>query len=990
MKQKLVLLGAAVLLSVGLASAQKRVTGRVLDSQGEPVMGAAVRVEGGKGAVATDEKGNFILTNVPASAKHLKVTSIGKKAQTVSISSNVKVVLLDDETKLDEAVVIGYGSARKVGTVVGSVTKVNSEAINDKPSTNIADALQGKVAGMQVLSNTGDVGDLSETPTITIRGVGSLSAGSEPLVIVDGTPVGSSALQLMNANDIESVVTLKDASATSIYGSRAANGVIYITTKKGRGGEKAQVYVSQKVGWSQLARSTGNPMNAAELLDFQLENGFITASQYATYKQHGANTNWQDYYFRKDAPMYQTDFSVRGGSDRSSYFVSASYLNNTGVDDESHMDRYTLRTNLEAKPKDWLKMGLNQSIVYTDRQTNGYTYAGTDNIRSYSSASVMMPAYWDPFDPEARKNHEVLFMGSYDTKWLCDMQPRTVNDVIYNGSAYLQLTPVKGLNIKSQLGLYATNTNAAYNVLTDFPDNTNQAKRTRSDSRGAMWTITNTAEYHFNVGEDHDITFLAGQEGIKSTSDGFSVRATGSTDDRLLTLSNMTDVVIGDVSEVKSAYQFLSFFGRGDYSYKNKYFANFTVRNDQSSRFGATNRSAMFYSGGLMWNMKREYFMRGLVWLDNFEVRASVGSTGNASIGNYTHLGIVGTGMYNGEVAWGLAQPSNKELGWEKVIQTNIGFVATLLNRLTVEFNVYHRKTKDMLISVPLPTTTGFSAQMMNIGSMSNRGVELTVDYNVLRGKDYSLDVNVNYGFNKNRIDELFYGLDEWPMEDYLLNYQVGKSLNFYMPIYAGVDKEDGAPMWYKKGYKGDVVHTFNPETMTKDASNMESLNQDTGKNYYAPHTGGFGVNASWKGFTLAANFSFVLGKYMVNNLYYWATSRGNLQSGFNGDRDMLRAWKNPGDITDIPAVSYDTQFDTHLLENASFLRLKDLTLAYNLPEKWLKSTGFIQSVRLNFITRNLFTVTKYKGTDPEIATNISYGNYPATRQFVFGLDVTF
>lgn len=991
MNKKLVLLGATVLLSAGVASAQKRVTGRVVDEQGDPVIGAAVRVEGSKGAVATDEHGNFVLTNVPASAKHLKVTYIGKRAQTVSIAGNLRVVLQDDDTLLDEAVVVGYGSARKVGTLVGSVTKVNSDAIADKPSTNIVDALQGKVAGLQVLTTTSDAGSVTGS-SMTIRGIGSLGASSTPLVVVDGTPADISIMGLMNANDIESVVTLKDASATSIYGSRAANGVIYITTKKGRRGEKAQVTISQKVGWSQLARSIGdNLMSASELLDFQLEHNIISASQYQIYKAHGANTDWQDYLFRNDAPMYQTDFSVRGGGETSNYFVSGSYLSNTGVDNESRMKRYNLRTNLETKPLDWLSFGINQNIIYTDRQTNGYTVNGSQSFYSYTSQVLEAPRYWDPYDPSVAETHMIWGSDAYNIKWLQEMQPRSINDIIYNGNAYIQLNPIKGLTIKSQLGVYATNTNSASMVLGDFPNQDGKLQRSRSDSRDAQWTITNTAEYNFTVGEDHNITLLAGQEGIKYTANGFSAGANGSTDDRLYLISNMTDASISDVSETRSAYQFLSFFGRGDYNYKGKYFANFTVRNDQSSRFGKTNRSAMFYSGGVMWNMKREYFMRGITWLDNLEVRVSVGSTGNSAIGNYESLGLIGNTQYDGVPGWVLSQPSNTELGWEKQIQTNAGFTATLFNRLMVEFNVYNRKTKDMLMGVPIPTTTGFSSQTLNIGSMSNRGVELTLDYNILRTHDYFFNINVNYAWNKNKIDELFYGLQEWEMKNSLLNYMVGKSLNFYMPIYAGVDKEDGRPMWYKVGYKGDPVHEFNPETMTKDETQIDNLYQDTGKSRFAPHTGGFGISAGWKGLTLNANFSFVLGKYLVDNNYLWNTGKSNLtQNKGNAHRDMLNIWKQPGDIADLPAFEYESQFDTHLLQNASFLRLKDLTLAYDLPEKWMQATHFMKGVRLSFITRNLFTVTKFKGADPETNSNLTMGNYPATRQFMFGVDVTF
>lgn len=990
MNKKLVLLGAAMLMTAGVASAQKRVTGQVLDPDGNPLVGASVRVEGVQKVTMTDDKGHFVLDDVPASAKFLKISYIGYEPQNVSIAGNVKVVMKDNNM-LDEAVVIGYGTARKIGTVVGSVAKVGGEKISAMPASNIAEAMQGQVAGLQVLSNSGDAGEINSS-SMAIRGIGSLTAGNSPLVVVDGTPVDASVMGLMNSADIESVTTLKDASATSIYGSRASNGVIFITTKRGRKGmEKAQVTISQKVGWSQLARRIGNPMNSTEYLNFALENGILTGDQYATYKAHGANTDWQDYFFRNDAPMYETNFSIRGGGQMASYFVSASYLDNTGVDDISHMKRYNVRANIEAQANDWLKFGVNQNIIYTDRLSNGYTSPGTNNIRSYSTAAVSFAPFWDPFDPKSREEHKILFMNDYDTKWLAEMQPAQVNDIIYNGSAYLQLNPIKGLTLKSQLGVYATNTNAKTSVLPGFPGQNGQGSTRRSDSRDAQWTITNTAEYRFNVGDNHEFTLLAGQEGIKFNSKAFGAGARGTEDDRLMQFGNMTESNIKDLSESTASYQFLSFFGRVDYSLLRKYYLNFTVRNDQSSRFGSNNRSAMFYSGGVMWDMKSENFLKNVYWLDDLDFRVSVGSTGNASIGNYSSLGLVGSGMYNGNMAWLLSQPSNAELGWEKQIQTNVGFSAALFNRFNVELNVYNRVTKDMLMNVPLPSTTGFSKQMMNVGELSNKGIELTLNYDVFKRKDYFLNVRANYAYNTNEIKKLFYGVDEWPDEEKLLCYKVGESLNFYMPIYAGVDRNTGEPMWYKKGYSGDAGYDFNPETMTKDASNLSKLNQDTGKKLYAPHSGGFGFTAGWKGLTLSTDFAFVLGKYMVNNTYLWNTGRTNLmQNGANADRDMLNIWKKPGDCTALPAFQYDSQFDTHLLENASFLRLKNLTLSYDLPKSFVEATHFMTGARLSFTGRNLFTVTKFKGADPEINTNIAYGNYPSTRQFVLGVELSF
>ena len=985
MNKKLVLMGAALLMTAATASAQKFVSGRVTDTHGEPVMGATIRVAGTKILTTTDANGNFKLKNVPASAKKITVSYIGMQPSTVSVAGNVQVILRDNE--LGEAVVVGYGTAQKLGTVVGSVKKVGSQAVADKPSSDISDALQGKVAGLSVSSMSGDAGELG-TVNLTLRGSGSLGASNYPLIVIDGSPADPEMFQMLNDKDIESITTLKDASATSIYGSRASNGVIYITTKKGIAGKKAQISISQKIGWSQLANQIGNPMNASELLQFQLENGLITADQYQTYKAHGANTNWQKYFFDNAAPMQNTDFSLRGGSENTTYYVSTSYMKQNNLTKTGHFKRFTLRTNLETKATEWLALGIKQNIAYTDRLSDGYTTASLGKYVSNSNtASYMFPAYWDPYDEASSANHQYLYAPStlYNTRWLSDLQPLKVNDIVYNGVAYLQLTPVKGLTIKSQLGLYADDTRKIGSISTQYPSRTS-GKASESHLRNSMWTITNTAEYKFNIGNNHAITLLAGHEGIKADGQGFGTSGTGITDDRLANLGSVTDYNKPSYSHYK--YEYLSFFGRADYALMNKYFVNFTIRNDQSSRFGKKNRSANFLSGGVMWRVTGEKFMESTKsWLTDLNLKASIGSTGNSEIGNYNSLGLVGSTQYNGNSAWIISQPSNDELGWEKQVQFNFGLTARLFDRLTVDFNVYKRKTLDMLMDVPLAYTTGFSKQTINVGEMSNRGVELELNYDVFRTRDAFLNVYANYSLNKNRIDKLFYDLQNWPMLGYLLSYTVGEGLTYYMPIYAGVDKEDGAPMWYKVGNKGGIQHEFNPETMTKEYS--DDLYQNTGKSRYAPHNGGFGFTAGWKGLTLSADFSFVLGKYMVNNEYLFAASSGNAQNGFNQDKDMLHIWKKPGDITDLPGFQYETQFDTHLLENSSYMRLKSLSLSYDLPKRWMEATRFIENVRFSFVTRNLFTVTKYRGADPEYAANIALGAYPATRNFTLGVEVT-
>ena len=390
MNKKLVLLGACMLLGAASLSAQKRVTGRVVDSQGEAVIGATVRVPGTKVVVVTDEDGKFTLENIPASAKKLTVSYIGMESQTVNVAGNVQVVMQDNQ--LDEAVVVGYGTAKKVGTVVGSVKKVSGEVVAGKTNVNIADALQGQVAGMQVLNSSGDVGDFTNI-SITVRGIGSISASSDPLVVVDGTPCGMGVLAMLSDNDIESVTVLKDASATYIYGSRAANGVIFVATKRGRAGEKARVSISQKIGWSQLARRIGNPMTADELLDFQLEHSIISPTAYARYKNHGANTDWDSYAFDKAAPMYETNFNVQGGTERTNYFVSGGYLKQNGLTVSSNMKRYSMRTNLDTKLNDWLAMGVNQSFAYSESMTNNMTYNGSNSLYSFSTLTTNFPRY---------------------------------------------------------------------------------------------------------------------------------------------------------------------------------------------------------------------------------------------------------------------------------------------------------------------------------------------------------------------------------------------------------------------------------------------------------------------------------------------------------------------------------------------------------------------------------------------------------------------
>ena len=979
MKRKFMLLLTCLFIGIGLVTAQvTKVTGTVISEEdGLPVVGASILVKGTAVGTVTDMDGKFQLPNVPSSAKTLVISFIGMQSQELPIKQTMNVILKPDTETLEEVVVLGYGSGKKIGSIVGSVAKVNSEKLSAKPVANAMDALQGQVSGLQVYTSSGEPGSSSSS---YIRGVGSLTADNEPLYVLDGTPVSSSVMVMMNPNDFESVTVLKDASATSIYGSRAANGVIYITTKRGKIGEKAVITASGNYGTARLARRVSNPMNSTELLNYQLSHGIIKQETYDKYINSGIDTNWEDYFFKDDAPTYQANLSIQGGSNKTMYYVSGSYYFQDGITPRSEYNRYTFRSNLESRPTDWLRFGANFGATYDEQQTSLFTYQGSNNLNGGIFGTILNPTYYNPYGEDGSKLDVIPGLNRYSPYYLSDKQPSSSNTAQLDGTAFIQLNPIEGLTIRSQFGIEAYDFRQTSKRLASHPNATQGGYTYEAFRRNAKLTITNTAEYNFKIKDIHDFTILIGQEGIKNDYQRFGSETTGQSDDRLSMLEAGTAAtLLGADENDLYTYQFLSFFGRINYALNDKYFADFSIRNDASSRFGKDNRNAIFMSGGLMWNMKKESFLEDVNFLSDLKLKASIGTTGNSSIGNYDHLALVGTNLYNAQGGWKINTPGNGDLGWEKQTLANIGIEASFWNKYRIELTYYNKKTSNMLMDVPVPYTSGFSSITQNVGSMTNSGVEIAVSLDLLKTKDWFVGFNMNYAYNKNKITELFYGYDEWAMPNYLVSYNVGEPVQYYMSEWAGVDPADGQQMWYIPGTDGETTKEYDEER----------LQQATGKKRYAPHNGGFGLNVSWKGLSLNADFAWVLGKYMVNNDYYFAANPYNF-AGYNQSKDVLNEWKEPGDITDIPAYGNVMQFDTHLLENASFLRLKNISLSYTLPKNWLLPTKVIQGVRIMATARNLFTITNYKGADPELDTNLTYGAYPNTKQFTIGAELTF
>ena len=894
---------------------------------------------------------------------------------------------------LDEVVIVGYGTAKKLGSVVGSLGTVNNETIEKTPTTNFTDALAGQVSGLSVLSDTGDP---TATASIRLRGVSSINAGTTPLFILDGAPISSSVFNTLNPNDIENITVLKDAASTAIYGSRAANGVIVITSKKGKFDQKATVTLRGQYGFSNMVKDQQEMMNASQFLQFREMIG-QPASQaaYDAVNLYGIDTDWRKEVFDNNAPMYSLDASIRGGGSNVSYYLSLNHHDQQGIIAQSGIRRETLRFNLDARVKSWLKVGLQSNLGFNQYETNNEVNAsgiyGTNPAVFARQAFPYDSPYYYTVDENGNiqwgDRAEYLHFTQMPTvDYVNSTRRQTRRQVTANINLYEELTPIKGLTIRAQQAVDAFDYDLSYNayptedLVTPMGDVYNGSTGSAQEAfqRYYSFTYTNTAEYKFNI-DDHNVTLLAGQESIITKSRNFGVYSTGHTDMRQLLLTQGTTVGIGNLSHSISESVFNSYFFTGSYNYAEKYYVDLSFRRDGSSKFAPDSRWASFWSMGAMWNMKKENFLADVDWLNELELSASYGTTGNSSISDYMFYGLIGSGsIYNGQGSLGISQPSNYDLTWETVASANVGVRFRLFDRVSVDVDAYHRKTTDLLMQIPYSYTTGYGSGYGNIGAMVNKGVDINLDVDILKLRDFEWKLRANMNYNKNEITELFNGRDEYALPDYGMMYKVGHSIGeLYYVRRAGVDPRDGQQIWYDKD--GNLTKVYNEE---RDAVLL-------GKDLYAPLTGGFGTSLSWKGVTVSADFTWAANKYMISNDNYFIENP-NFGTQFNQTTHMLDMWTTPGQVTDVPHYTSPIQFDDHLVENASFMRLKNLTVQYALPKTVLKHLGDVQNINVFFTGRNLWTVTPFSGYDPEPDSNLVAFFYPNTRQIVFGAEITF
>ena len=987
-------------------SAQTRTYhGTVVDAANdEPLIGATIMPIGGGRGVATDVDGKFTIS-VPANVKQVKVSYVGMASQTIALSDHMVVRLHSTAAELDDVVVLGYGSAKKLGSVVGSVAVVGEKALENIPTATFVDALQGQVAGLSILSSTGEPGAPSNS--IRIRGVNSLNAGNTPLFILDGAPVESSIFTTLNPNDIANITVLKDAASVAIYGSRAANGVIVITSKKGALGEAPKVTVRANIGWSQMVGDNVDMMNSQQYIDFRDKIGSpVTDEIRNIVDKFGISTNWRDEFFNSSAPTYSIDAAVRGGSERINYYISLNHFNEEGIVKHSNMRRETLRASLNVKVNDWFRVGLQSNLGYTKYKTTSAaaTTAGINIGNPMVLARFAMPydsPYYYTFDEAGNivygDKADVLHysvQNPYTPDFQSTIWNRYRSRVTANLNLFEQITPIPGLIIRAQQAVngydarinwetypYKSYISPMGDLIGSVPDGQiNTGANQQSFTRYYSFTYTNTAEYNFSIAEKHNFQVLAGEESIISRSNGFSAFISGFTDRRLMLLTQGTTITPDNLDQSIVNETFNSLFFKVNYDFDNRYFAEATYRRDGSSKFAPGHRWANFFSVGAMWNAKNESFLQPVNWLDELQLRISYGTTGNSSINNYLYFGSVGTyenGYGEGQSSWGLANPANPDLTWETVKSFDVGLHFKIFNILSGDVDFYKKTTTDMLMDIPWSNTTGFSSGAGNIGSMTNTGVDLSLNADIIKTRDWFWGVRANFNYNKNKITELFNGRDFYTIANTGLRYEVGHSAGeFYSVRYVGVDPRDGRQMWLDKN-----------DNITK-VWNEDENSVMTGKSQFAPWNGGFGTNLRWKGLGLQLDFVWAAKKYMTNNDAYFLY---NAQQGsmLNQAVEMLNVWTKPGDVTMYPNASEEIQFDDRLIEDASFMRLKNLTLTYSLPAKWMKA-AHLDNVTFHFTGRNLWTVTDYKGYDPEPQTNVYQFAYPNTRQYELGVEVTF
>lgn len=988
----------AVLLSGISAMAQNRpVYGTVTAEDGSALSGVAVTVQGTQTGVITDAEGKFTISAAPNSILELNIP--GYTAKIVSVGDGrtpLRVSLEASSQYIDDVVVMGYGTAKKVGTVIGSVASVKADKFEMRPGSNVMDAIQGQVAGLTIMTSSGEP---SATSTFRLHGIGSVpnadGTKNQPLILLDGSPITNGTLMMLNPSDFESINVLKDASATSIYGSRAANGVIFIVSKRGKQAinEGATVTLRTQYSMSNANRPRLEALNADEYINYMWalnevyvanQWGIIINDAFEQKLRNNGNTDWFKEIYKKNAPAYQVDLNVTGGGRITSYYLSGSYNSTEGISPGSDMKRYNFNTQIEVAPKDYIKVGMGLSAAYSEF-ANSFSVSTTSTnwFSNPANGAILIPAFQPARDDKGNIIPMLELAGDYASPLIMPTYfPDTYNRMLVNGNMFVEITPIKNLVIKSNLAGNTYNQKRVRSSSPDYKYNGGEGWVQDYYRKLYSWTWSNTAEYKFDVAENNHFVVLAGHETIYDFNDYTTFGMRGNQYSQFMYLNHGTTIrAIPTYETQESAIN--SVFARIDYNYKEKYMFDASIRNDASSRFGSTKRNAVFYSIGGMWNMKKEEFLASSDLITQMSAKISWGTSGNSVIGDFAQYAMLEKIQYGGAAGWNPSTPGNPAIQWEAQQKLTVGVDVEFIDRIRVGLEFYQRDTRDMLMDVPIPRTTGFEDRPANVGHMRNSGIDLNIDVDIFKNRDWFVNFNTNFNYNKNKMLALFGSTTEQTIEvggdTYMI---VGEPFGvFKMFEWRGVDPETGWPQW-----------TDAAGGITNNSWEAELIN--TGKSMYAPFAGGANLTASWKGLALTANLSWMAGRWMANNTRYFSENAYFADGSINQTKDALNYWKQPGDNALYPRldyqVAYALEWDSHLLENASFVRLKNIQLSYSFPRKLLTQSKVFEGLRVWVSGRNLWTWTKYKGLDPEVDADYGLDNYPNSRQVSFGIELQF
>lgn len=1044
MNKKLAILGAAMLVA-STAMAQTPVKGRVLDKEGHPVAGAAVKANG-KVVAVTDNQGNFSISKMPAGVTSVSISYIGFTTRTVSVSSNMSIVMEDSNTDLDEVMVVAYGTTKKQ-SFTGSVSQVKAEDIKKLQVSNVTKALEGSMPGVQTMSTSGQPGSGT---SIYVRGIGSINASTAPLILVDGVPYEGS-LNSINPNDIETMSLQKDASAASIFGARGANGILMITTKKGRN-EKTNIEVDAKWGWNsrgvspyatirdegqyyemywesmrnqyirngqsslaagveaskKLIKELGgyNSFNVADNLLVDPITGRLNSNAKLMY-----HDDWFEDPFQNG---FRQEYNVgaSGGNERTTYYASFNFLEDNSYFTGSKFERYSGRVKLDFQATDWLRVGINANYSHTD--THGTKGAGlASNMFNFAQfIAPIYPIYVRNADGSFKYSdtgEKILDYGNganwagHNRVYGAGSNPllnawndiiETQRDVIgIRGSLSAVLTKHLTFNANISMDNFAT-----YGIDFQTPIAGDalavKGRGTKSSTRYHVINANQTLNYNRGFG-DHHLSVLLGHETKADNNNSLEAQKTGFFIPDNPELDNAIKTQTAGSSN--NSYKLEGFFGRLGYDYLDRYYFSTTYRLDASSNFAPEHRWGNFWSVGASWLMHKEAFMENTrEWFDLLKLKASYGTQGNDAIGSAGYLDKFSIEEAGGDIAVTQISRGVRDLTWEKSKSFNVGLETSFWRgRLTADFDFFVKTTTDMITTRRLPISEGSpSTRLTNDMEMRNTGVEANIMGQILRTQKYHWTARLNLTHYKNELTRL-----ESHKKDHHIGYPVGDRwrkkggslYDWYMVRYAGVDPNTGDALYYKdeKGADGKTK-----QVTTKVAT--EATQYQLGKSSLPFLYGGLSTTFEAYGLDLSVSTAFSLGGWTYDSAY--ASLMGS-RAGNNYSTDMFKRWQQPGDVTNVPRLETGNQNMTGGVTNDRFLTksdyfsLRNVTLGYTLPKAWVKAVGGgISSIRVYAVGDNLFLGSHREGLDPRqsISGAVSSSSYSAMRTVSFGLNVKF